>query len=39
MFKPLQEVWINVGIKKIDIYKEKTVKTLLDNRAIELFIS
>jgi len=39
MFKPLREVWINVGIKKIDTHKERTVKALLNSKATELFMS
>ena len=38
-FKPLREVWMSVGIKKIDTHKGRTVKTLLDNGATEMFMS
>jgi len=30
---------MNVGIEKIDIYKGRTVKALLNSRAIEMFMS
>jgi len=39
MFKPLREVWVNMGIEKIDTYEERTVKVLLDNGATGMFIS
>jgi len=29
---------LNIGVKKINTYKETTVKALLDNRATEVFI-
>ena len=38
-FKPLREVWMTVGIEKINTHKERTVKVLLDNGAIGMFIS
>ena len=38
-FKPLREVWMNVGIEKIDTHEERTVKVLLNSRATEMFIS
>jgi len=38
-FKPLREVWMNVGIEKVDTHKERMVKALLDSRATGLFMS
>jgi len=38
-FKPLREVWMNVGIEKVDTYKGRTVKALLDSGATGLFMS
>jgi len=38
-FKPLREVWMSVGIEKIDTHKERTVKALLDSRATRMFMS
>jgi len=39
MFKPLREVWMNVGIEKIDTHERRMVKALLDSRATGLFMS
>jgi len=39
MFKPLREVWMNVGIEKVDTHKGRTVKALLDSGATGLFMS
>jgi len=30
MFKPLREVWMNVGIEKVDTHEGRTVRALLD---------
>ena len=38
-FKPLREVWMNVGIKKVDTHEGRTVRALLDSGATGLFIS
>ena len=38
-FKPLQKVWMNVGIEKIDTYEGRMVKALLDSRATGMFMS
>jgi len=38
-FKPLREVWMNVGIKKVDTHKGRTVRALLDSGATGLFMS
>jgi len=37
--KPLREVWMSMGIEKIDIHEGRIVKALLDSRAIGMFIS
>jgi len=37
-FKMLREVWLNIGIEKIDTYKGVAVKVLLDSSAIEMFM-
>jgi len=39
MFKPLREVWMTVGIEKIDMHEGRTVKALLDSGATEMFMS
>jgi len=33
IFKPLREVWMNVGIEKVDMHKGRTVRALLDSGA------
>ena len=38
-FKPLREVWMNIGIKRIDIHEGRTVKALLDSGAMGMFMS
>jgi len=38
-FKPLREVWMNVGIEKVDTHEGRTVKALLDSGAMGLFMS
>jgi len=38
-FKPLREVWMNMGIKRIDTHKGRTVKALLDSEATGMFMS
>jgi len=35
-FKPLREVWMNVGIEKIDTHKERMVRALLDSGATKM---
>jgi len=39
MFKVLREVWLNIGVEKIDTYERATVKVLLDSRAIGVFMN
>jgi len=34
----LREVWLNIGVKKVDIYGDIIVKALLDSGMIEIFI-
>ena len=38
-FKPLKEMWMTVGIEKIDTHEGQTVKALLDSRATGMFMS
>ena len=38
-FKPLREVWMNVGIEKVDMHEGRTVRALLDSGAMGLFMS
>jgi len=35
----LQEVWMNIGVEKVDIHEGVTVKILLDSGATGLFMS
>jgi len=39
MFRPLREVWMNVGIERIDMHKGRMVKALLDSGATRMFMS
>ena len=39
MFKPLREVWMNVGIERIYTHEGTTVKALLDSRATGMFMN
>jgi len=36
--KMLREVWLNIGIEKVDIYEGMTVKALLDSGMTRMFI-
>jgi len=36
--KPLQEVWLEIGIEKLDNYEGVTVKALLDSGATGMFV-
>jgi len=38
-FKPLREVWMTMGIEKIDTHEEKTMRALLDSGATGLFMN
>jgi len=33
------EVWINIGLKKVNTHEEAAIKALLDNITISLFIN
>ena len=37
--KPLREVWLNVGLEKVDTHEGVSVRALLDSGAMGLFIS
>jgi len=38
-FKPLREVWMTMGIEKIDTHEGKTMRALLDSGATGLFMN
>jgi len=38
MFKILKEVWMNIGVEKLDTQKDVTVKALLDSSATGMFM-
>jgi len=38
MFKILREVWLDIGIKKVDTHKGIIVKALLDSGATRIFM-
>ena len=38
MFKMLREVWLNIGVEKVDTHKGVTVKVLLDSSATGMFM-
>ena len=37
-FKMLREVWLNIGVKKLDTYEGVTIKALLDSGATGIFM-
>jgi len=37
--KPLREVWLSVRLESVDTHKRVSVRALLDNRVIGLFMS
>jgi len=37
-FKMLREVWLNIGVEKIDMHKGIMIKALLDSGATEMFM-
>jgi len=37
-FKMLREVWLNIGVEKVDIHEGVTVKALLDSGVTGMFI-
>ena len=39
ILKGLREMWMQIGVEKIDTHEEVSVKALLDSRATRLFIS
>jgi len=39
MFKILREVWLNIGIAKVDMYKGVTIKALLNSGATGMFMN
>jgi len=39
MFKMLREVWLNIGVEKIDMHEGVIVKALLDSGVIEMFMN
>jgi len=38
MFKILREVWMNIGVEKLDMHEDITIKALLDSGATGMFI-
>jgi len=34
----LREMWLNIGVEKVDMHKGITVKALLDSSAMEMFM-
>jgi len=38
MFKMLREVWLNIGVEKVDMHKGIIVKALLDSSMIGIFM-
>jgi len=38
MFKILREMWLNIGLEKIDIYEGVIVKVLLDSSTTGMFM-
>jgi len=38
MFKILREVWLNIGVEKVDMHKGVTVKALLNSGATGMFM-
>jgi len=39
ILKPLREVWLNVGLEKVDTHEGVSVRALLDSGATGLFMS
>jgi len=37
-FKILREVWLNIGVEKIDMHKDVMIKALLDSGVMEMFM-
>jgi len=38
MLQPLKEVWINIGLERVDNHEGILVKALLDSRATGMFV-
>jgi len=38
MFKMLREIWLNIGVEKVDTHEKVIVKALLDSSIIGMFI-
>jgi len=38
-FKMLKEIWLNIGVEKVDTYEGVTVKVLLDSSTIGMFMN
>ena len=38
MFKILREVWLSIGVEKVDTHKRVTVKVLLDSGIMEMLL-
>jgi len=38
MFKMLREVWLNIGVEKVDMHEGVTIKALLDSGTTGMFI-
>jgi len=38
-FKMLKEVWLNIGIERIDTHKGVTIKVLLDSGTMGMFMN
>jgi len=39
IFKMLREVWLDIGVEKVDIHKDVTVKVLLDSSTTGMFMN
>ena len=37
-FKMLEEMWLNIGVEKVDTHEGVIVKALLDSGAMEIFM-
>ena len=37
-FKMLREVWLNIGVEKVDMHEGVMIKALLDSGATEMFM-
>jgi len=39
IFKMLREVWLDIGVEKVDMHKDVTVKVLLDSSTTGMFMN